>query len=139
VKEIPTWPSTEMQSHCDQVDAGELTPDRLLKLVGQPQGTAVEETSLDDLFATVPSEDKAKFQKLLQVIQEHLSGVKVFKVGDEAERDVYIVGKAKDGRLAGLKTTVVAMAGSISPCVFMGDLCGRSFGKTPAASPETGR
>jgi hypothetical protein len=67
----------------------------------------VEETSLDDLFATVPSEDKGKFQKLRQAILEHLSGVKVFKVGDEAERRVYIVGKADDGGLAGLKTTVV--------------------------------
>jgi hypothetical protein len=62
---------------------------------------------LDDLFATVPTEDKAKFQKLRQAIQEQLSGVKVYKVGDEAERDVYIVGKPKDGRWAGLKTTVV--------------------------------
>jgi hypothetical protein len=28
-------------------------------------------------------------------------------MGDEAERQVYLVGKAPDGRLAGLKTTVV--------------------------------
>ena len=39
--------------------------------------------------------------------EEQLSGVKVYKVGDEAERQVYIVGKAPDGRWAGLKTTVV--------------------------------
>jgi hypothetical protein len=88
-------------------DSGELTPGRVLELAGEPKGTAVEETTLDDLFATVPSEDKAKFQKLRQVIQEQLSGVKVFKVGDEAERDIYIVGKTKGARLAGLKTTVV--------------------------------
>ena len=88
-------------------DIGDLTPDRLLQLAGQPKGTAVEESSLDDLFATVPSEDKGKFQKLRQAIEEQLSGVKVYKVGDEAEREVYIVGKAKDGRWAGLKTTVV--------------------------------
>jgi histidine triad (HIT) family protein len=88
-------------------DSGELTPDRLLKLAGEPTGKAVEETSLDDLFATVPSEDKSRFQKLRQAIEEQLSGVKVYKVGDEAEREVYIVGKAKDRRWAGLKTTVV--------------------------------
>jgi histidine triad (HIT) family protein len=88
-------------------DAGELTPARVLQLAGQPKGMAVEESSLDDLFATVPSEDRTKFQKLRQAIQEQLSGVKVYKVGDEAERKVYIVGKAKDGHLAGLKTTVV--------------------------------
>jgi histidine triad (HIT) family protein len=88
-------------------DSDELTPDRLLQLAGEPKGTSVEEISLDDLFATVPSEDKPKFQRLRQAIQEQLSGVKVYKVGDEAERQVYIVGKAKDGRWAGLKTTVV--------------------------------
>jgi hypothetical protein len=36
--------------------------------------------------------------------RQQLSGVKVYKVGDEAERDVYIVGKASDGKTAGLKT-----------------------------------
>jgi hypothetical protein len=64
-------------------------------------------TTLDDLFATVPNEDKAKFQKLRQAIEQQLSGVKVYKVGDESERVMYIVGKTKDGRWAGLKTTVV--------------------------------
>jgi histidine triad (HIT) family protein len=88
-------------------NSGDLTPDRLLQLAGEPKGTSVEESPLDDLFATVPSEDKAKFQRLRQAIQEQLSGVKVYKVGDEAERQVYIVGKAKDGHWAGLKTTVV--------------------------------
>jgi histidine triad (HIT) family protein len=88
-------------------DPGELTPARVLQLAGEPKGSAVEETSLDDLFATVPSEDKAKFKGLRQAIQEQLSGVKVYKVGNEAERKVYIVGKAKDGSLAGLRTTVV--------------------------------
>jgi uncharacterized protein YqgV (UPF0045/DUF77 family) len=88
-------------------DGAELKHDRLLQVTKQPKGTTVEESTLDDLFATVPSEDKAKFQKLRQVITEQLSGVKVYRVGDEAERDVYIVGKAKDGRWAGLKTTVV--------------------------------
>jgi hypothetical protein len=41
------------------------------------------------------------------VIGEQLSGVKVYKIGDEAEKAAYIVGKTSDGRWAGLKTTVV--------------------------------
>jgi len=41
------------------------------------------------------------------VIGEQLSGVRVYKVGDEAERAVYIVGKTTDGKWAGLHTTVV--------------------------------
>jgi len=88
-------------------ETGELTHERLLQLARQPKGTVVEECSLNDLFATVPSADKAKFQKLRQAIEQQLSGVKVYKIGDEAEREVYIVGKAMDGRWAGLKTKVV--------------------------------
>ena len=52
-------------------------------------------------------EDRDKFDALKKTLQEQLSGVKVFKVGDEAERQVYVVGKAPDDRWAGLKTTVV--------------------------------
>jgi histidine triad (HIT) family protein len=88
-------------------DAGELTPDRLRKLAHAPKGAAVEEDDLDDILDQVPDEDHAKFQKLRQVIQEQLSGVKVYRVGDEPEKAVYIVGKTKDGKWAGLNTTVV--------------------------------
>ena len=85
-------------------DAGDrLTPDRVLELAKVAKGTSVEETSLDSLFQTVPSEDRKKFQKLTTAINQQLSGVKVYKVGDEAERDVYIVGKTQDGQLAGTK------------------------------------
>jgi hypothetical protein len=41
----------------------------------------------------VTSADKARFQKRA-AIKRQLSGMKVYEVGDEAERDVYIVGKA---------------------------------------------
>ena len=74
---------------------------------GAEEGTAVEETDLASLLRTIPPEDKAKFDQLAKVLQEHLSGIKVYKVGDEAEREVYLVGRTKDGRWAGLKTTVV--------------------------------
>jgi hypothetical protein len=67
-----------------------------------------ETGSLDDLFGTVPTEDRPAFQKLRQALQEQLSGVKVYTVGDESERQVYVVGKTKDGKRAGLKTSVVA-------------------------------
>jgi hypothetical protein len=84
-----------------------LTPDRVRELAGAPKGVSVEPTSLDDLFATVPTEDRPQFDKLAAAIKGQLSGVKVYKVGDEAERQVYIVGKTSDGQWAGLKTTVV--------------------------------
>ncbi len=89
-------------------DAGDgLTPERVRGLTGTKKGTAVEEMSLDDLFATVPSEDHPQFDRLAATIRQQLSGVKVYKVGDDPERDVYIVGKAPDGQLAGLKTSTV--------------------------------
>ena len=84
-----------------------LTRQRLLELAGAEKGTAVEEDTLDRFFHAVPPEDKAKFDKLAKALQEQLSGIKVYKVGDEAEREVYIVGKAKTGQWAGLKTSVV--------------------------------
>ncbi len=83
------------------------TADRVRDLAGAGKEEAVAETSLDDLFGTVPSEDRARFDKLAAVLRQQLAGVKVYKVGDEPERDVYIVGKTPDGQLAGLKTAVV--------------------------------
>ena len=55
----------------------------------------------------MPPEDKPKFDKLAKVIKEQLSGVKVYKIGDEAEKEVYVAGKTADGQWAGIKTSVV--------------------------------
>jgi hypothetical protein len=88
-------------------NSGDLTADRLRQLAHAPKGSSVEEDSLDEILGQVPSEDQAKFQKLGQVIQEQLSGVKVYRVGDEPEKAVFILGKTKEGKWAGLKTTVV--------------------------------
>jgi hypothetical protein len=88
-------------------DGNELTHDHLLQLSGSAAGTAVEERSLDNLLRTVPSEDKGKFQSLAKVLKEQLSDVKVYVVGDEAEKEVYLVGKTPSGQWAGLKSSVV--------------------------------
>ena len=88
-------------------DGDKLTDAHLLELAGEEEGAAVEQESLDDFFHAVPPEDKEKFDALAKVLKEQLSGVKVYKVGDEAEKQAYIVGKTKDGQWAGLKTTVV--------------------------------
>ena len=69
--------------------------------------TGVEAETLEDFFRVVPKEDRPKFDKLAKLLQAQLSGLTVYKVGDEAERDVYLVGKMKAGRWAGLKTSVV--------------------------------
>ncbi len=84
-----------------------LSAQRVLELSRTEAGTAVEETTLDELLRTVPSEDRAKFQALQKTLESQLAGIQVYKIGDEAEKAVYIVGKTNDGRWAGLKTTVV--------------------------------
>ena len=94
------WPA-------DAAKPAALTPARVLALARAAPGTAVEVTTLARLFAMVPSEDRAKFQALQKTLGEQLSAIKVYKVGDEAEKAVYIVGKTADGRWAGLKTSVV--------------------------------
>jgi len=88
-------------------DSKPLTKKHLLELAGAEAGTEVEEETLEDFLYAVPPEDKEKFDQLAGVINEQLQGVKVFKVGDEAEKQAYIVGKTKEGQWAGLKTTVV--------------------------------
>jgi hypothetical protein len=88
-------------------DGSTLTPKHLLELGGAEAGTAVEVSTLEDFLHAVPPEDKAGFDRLVAVIKEQLSGVKVYKVGDEAEKAVYIVGKTAAGHWAGLKTSVV--------------------------------
>src|SRR5262249_4799289 len=76
---------------------GKLTKARLLQLAGAEAGTPVEQMTLDSFFRAVPSEDREQFDELVRVLKEKLSGVKVYKVGGEPEKQVYIVGKAEDG------------------------------------------
>jgi len=88
-------------------EAGDLSEERLLKLAGAAAGTAVESEALANFFRTVSQEDKPKFDKLAKVLNEQLAQIKVYKIGDEAEKDVFIVGKTRDGQWAGVKTSAV--------------------------------
>src|SRR5262249_27674684 len=87
-------------------DDGAALTQKHLKELASVEG-AVEEETLDDFLYAVPSEDKAKFDKLAAVLREQLTGIKVYKVGDEAEKQAFVVGKTSAGKWAGLKTTVV--------------------------------
>ena len=86
-------------------DSAALTPKHLRELAGTQGG--IEEETLDDFLDAVPPEDKPKFDKLAAVLREQLSAIKVYKVGDEAEKQAFVVGKTSDGKWAGLKTAVV--------------------------------
>ncbi len=86
---------------------GDLTDDALRKQAGAGQGEPVEADTLDNFFRAVPPEDKPKFDQLAQALRAQLTDVKVYRVGGEAEKAAYIVGRTPAGRWAGLKTTVV--------------------------------
>jgi hypothetical protein len=86
-------------------DGAALTPKHLRELAGV--AGAVEEETLDDFLRVVPPEDKPKFDRLAALLRERLASIKVFKIGDEAEKQAFVVGKTGDGKWAGLKTTVV--------------------------------
>jgi hypothetical protein len=88
-------------------DSAALDAKRVVELAKAEPDTAVETTTLDDLFATVPSEDRARFDALRKTLEAQVKDIQVYKLGDEAEKTVYIVGKTADGRWAGLKTQVV--------------------------------
>jgi hypothetical protein len=47
-----------------------------------------------------------RFKELVTTLKENLTDIKVFKVG-QIESEVYVVGKAPSGDLAGVKTKVV--------------------------------
>jgi hypothetical protein len=83
------------------------TSERLRAQAGATADTAVEKTTLPDLLRTVPNEDRPKFRALEVTLEAHLSAIQVYKVGDEPEKTVWIVGETVDGHWAGLKTRVV--------------------------------
>jgi histidine triad (HIT) family protein len=104
------WPSetdAPLEPFVWDAKGDKLTDKQVLKQAGAEADAPVEQINLADFFRTVPPEDKAKFDKLAQTLQEQLSGIKVYMVGDEPEKEVYIVGNTKGGQWAGLKTTVV--------------------------------
>jgi hypothetical protein len=85
---------------------GPLNEEEVRKQAGVDPATAIETITLDDFFHAVSSEDKPKYDKLLQVLKQ-LPDVKVYRVGDEAEKKVFIVGRAFDGSRVGVRTTAV--------------------------------
>jgi hypothetical protein len=46
-------------------------------------------------------------QKLARVLKEQLAGIKLYKLGEGAEKEVYSVGRRRMRAGAGLKTNVI--------------------------------
>ena len=93
-----------------------LTTKEILQLKNHPVDAPVETVDLDYLFRNVAQEkewhDEAqkknvpKFKSLVETLKANLSDLKVYRVGT-TNIDVYIVGKTKEGDIAGLATKVV--------------------------------
>lgn len=91
--------------------------DSLLRKKAKKDGESMIETlSIEDFFRNMvtPQDwhseqektDVLKFQLVLENISSTLSEPKVYKIGD-AKKEVFLVGKTKEGEYAGLKTYVV--------------------------------
>ncbi len=96
--------------------SAKLTDQQLLERTHHSMDTAIETVSFDDFFATVTqdqnwfgTEEKAvavKDRLLVELLKQHLSDLKVYRVG-EVRIDLYIVGKMQTGKVIGLTTQAV--------------------------------
>lgn len=92
---------------------GKLTRKKLLALGKHPADSSVEELTMANFFAGLTKDETwhgsqekevvERYRHLVQAIQDNLTHVKVFKVGQVKKR-VYIVGSDKEGNWAGLAT-----------------------------------
>ena len=88
----------------------------LLTFIGQSSGMQVENVGLGEFFHDLiqdydwhDAEAKKtvnKYRHLLTVLEEYLTDLRVFKVGD-GEIDIYVVGRTAEGDWAGIMTNVV--------------------------------
>lgn len=94
----------------------ELTPEALLAFTERDAETPVETAELDAFFAPLveeqdwhgPEERGAakRFGRLRRLLERSLRDIRVFRVG-ERELDVYVLGRTRDGRFAGIRTRAV--------------------------------
>lgn len=93
-----------------------VTKANLLKQIGKPSDSPVEERGFDEMFrrfVTIEDwhgdeekETARKFSALKELLEKNLTDLKVFKVG-RIELDVYFVGLDQEGNLAGFQTKAV--------------------------------
>jgi len=90
------------------VSPPDVSPETLTRHLARYDGSDLVESIIGLIIAVLgPSIDEpALHQSRLEVIRQHLSDAKVFKVGHR-KVSVFIVGKTDEGDAAGLKTTAV--------------------------------
>ncbi len=82
------------------------TAAEVLVACGAKAKASIEEGTLTEFFRAVPKSRRGDFLALAAALVDHLSHVKVFKVGN-IQRTAYIVGVTADGKWAGIKTALV--------------------------------
>jgi histidine triad (HIT) family protein len=93
---------------------GQLTNAALLKLLGEPADTKVEDKELT-LFLRNHTADNGvlgdpaqanQFKALQMFMKQDLQDTKVYRIGTGPQVKVYALGKTEDGKLAGFKTVL---------------------------------
>lgn len=93
-----------------------LTPQDVLRLVGRDPATRAEEQTLREFFEPLGRRRKwhdgrdaelaQRFRRLERILQRRLTDARVYRIGDRSI-DVWILGRARDGRLVGVQTRLV--------------------------------
>ena len=78
----------------------EITPEFLRSITNEPAESRVEESALEQFLASGP------FEHLERFLREHLTDIKVYKVG-RINIPVYIIGRSPEGSWLGLSTRVI--------------------------------
>jgi hypothetical protein len=99
-----------------ELKEGNNIEEMLLQLTGKAPGPPIETQTLDHFFRnhiksyeTDTDEQKQNIRRFIQlknVLNEHLSNIKVYRIG-EVQVDAFIIGQLKNGKYAGLRTKLV--------------------------------
>jgi hypothetical protein len=97
-------------------DSEQLSPEYLRQAMGADFSAKVEETTVEEFFRVPAGEqewkDEAqlaeakKYQRLRNLLEENLTGIKVYRIG-EINIGVYVVGMSAEGNWLGVSTRVV--------------------------------
>ena len=94
----------------------QLSPEYLRRVAGADSGAKVEETTVEEFFRVPAGEQEwkndsqlaeaRKYQRLRNLLEENLTGIKVYRIG-EINIGVYVVGMSAEGNWLGVSTRVV--------------------------------
>ena len=93
---------------------GELSNAALLKLLGEPADAKVETVELTQFLRNHTADDGVlndvtlanRYKALQMFMKQSMSGVQVYRVGNEPQIHAYALGRMADGTLAGFKTVL---------------------------------